>query len=269
MPILLKVENIVKRYKTARFRRKDQTVLALDGVSFALAKGEILAILGASGAGKSTLAMCLAGLERPAAGSIWFEGRDLVSITEPQLRAVRPQIQLVFQDPAHSLSPRMDVFEILTEPWRIKRCFTHAERRRQADELLHTVGLSPAMFDRKAGELSGGQRQRLAIARGLALNPKLLVLDEALSALDPSVQAQIANLLVDLRQSRKLAMILITHDPAMAVHFANQVAVMHRGKIVELAAARELFLHPQHPATQQLINAALRNPFRVKETVAP
>jgi ABC-type glutathione transport system ATPase component len=265
MPILLKAENVAKRYHTTRSRTKEQTIVALDGVSLTLAARETLAIVGASGAGKSTLAMCLAGLEKPTAGSIWFEDQDLVCLPERQLRKVRPQIQLVFQDPALSLNPRMDVFEILCEPVKIQRRFTKTKWRERAAELLNTVGLSRKMLDRKPGEFSGGQRQRVAIARALALDPKLLILDESLSSLDPSVQAQIANLLVELRSSRALAMVFISHDPTMAAHLANEIAVMAHGKIVEHGRTREIVDQPKHAATRALLAALPGRNFGLSE----
>jgi ABC-type oligopeptide transport system ATPase subunit len=265
MPTLLKVENVVKRYKATRYLSNELPYAALDGVSFLLAEGETLAIVGASGSGKSTLGMCLAALERPTAGSIWFEDQDIVSLTDAELHLVRPQIQIVFQDPTVSLNPRMNVFEILCEPWRIQRRFRKEEWRDRATKLLHTVGLSPEMLERKPGEFSGGQRQRVAIARALALDPKLLILDESLSSLDPSVQAQIANLLVDLQICRRLALIFITHDPAMAAHLADEIAIMARGKIVERGRTREILDNPKHEATRALLAALPRKDFRRPE----
>ncbi len=267
MQALLKVENLAKRYGSARLGRHGQAITALDGVSFSLAAGATLAIVGASGSGKSTLAMCLACLEKPTSGSIWFDGRELVSLSEAELRHFRPQTQLVFQDPALSLNPRLSAMDIVSEPWLIQRAFSRSEWRRRAAELLTTVGLSPDMLNRMPGEFSGGQRQRLAIARALALQPKLLILDEALSSLDASVQAQIANLLVDLRGSGALTMIFITHDPAMAAHLGSEIAVMDRGRIVEWGAPEQILRHPTHAATQALLAATPRHDFRSRENL--
>jgi ABC-type glutathione transport system ATPase component len=261
-PHLLKVENLAKFYKAARSGAFARKIVAVDGVNFSLVAGTTLAIVGASGSGKSTLAVCLAGLEKPSSGNIWFDGCDLVSLTDSQLRKVRPKIQLVFQDPALSLNPRLSAFEILAEPWRIQKRLTRTQRRDRAAELLITVGLLPTMLDAKPVEFSGGQRQRLAIARALALDPKLLIFDESLSALDPSVQAQIANLLVDLRSARNLTLIFITHDPAMAAHLADEIAVMDRGRIVEQGITRGIVFRPNHPATRALLAAMPQQNFR-------
>src|SRR6266851_7457028 len=194
MQPLLKVENLVKRYAKPSLADAREGQLALNGVSFSIFPGTTLAVVGESGSGKSTLATCLACLESPTSGSIWFEGKDIVKLDEHTRRQVHPQIQLIFQDPASSLNPRWSVLEILVEPLILQRKFNREEINQRASCLLERVGLSMDIVERPPAELSGGQRQRLAIARALALEPKLLILDEALSALDCSVQAQIANL---------------------------------------------------------------------------
>jgi peptide/nickel transport system permease protein len=207
-------------------------VSALNGASLSIASGTTLALVGNSGSGKSTLALCLACLERPTSGRIWFEGRNLAALSEKELRMVRPQIQLIFQDPARSINPRFTALEIVTEPLIVQRKWGQYEVLERAVQSLERVGLHREMATRRAHEFSGGQRQRLAIARALMLEPRLLILDEALSALDCSVQAQIANLLLDLQSSLRLTYLFITHDPAMAAHLSDEVALMDRGRIV-------------------------------------
>jgi ABC-type glutathione transport system ATPase component len=258
MQPLLKAENLVKRYAKRSLADVHEEQLALNGVSFSIFPGTTLAVVGESGSGKSTLAACLACLESPTTGSIWYAGKDLVQLGESARRQVRPQLQLIFQDPASSLNPRWRVLEILVEPLTLQRNFTREDRSRRANSLLERVGLSPGIVERPPTELSGGQRQRLAIARALALEPKLLILDEALSALDCSVQAQIANLLMELQSSLGMTYVFITHDLAMASYLADEIAVMDGGRIVEQGPADEIVKHPQHEATCQLLAAVPR-----------
>ncbi len=256
MQPLLKVENLVKRYDRKKAFHATAELLALDRVSFSLFPATTLAVVGESGSGKSTLALCLACLERPTSGCIWFEGKDLAAMGEHERRAVRPRIQLIFQDPANSLNPRWSVFDILTEPLRLQRQLKREEIRSRASILLERVGLSMHFAGRSPKELSGGQRQRLAIARALALEPKLLILDEALSALDCSVQAQIANLLMDLQTSLGMTYLFITHDLAMGAHVGDEMAVMHRGRIVEFGPAEKVVKQPSQEMTRRLLAAA-------------
>jgi ABC-type glutathione transport system ATPase component len=258
MPPLLKVENLAKRYVRRSLVGIREELLALNGVSFTVFPGTTLAVVGESGSGKSTLASCLACLESPTSGKIWFEGKDIVKVEERVRRQLRPQIQLIFQDPASSLNPRWSVLEILLEPLILRRKFTREEMRQCASSLLERVGISPDIVERPPTELSGGQRQRLAIARALALEPKLLILDEALSALDCSVQAQIANLLMELQSSLGMTHLFVTHDLAMAVYLADEIAVMSRGRIVELGSAEQILNQPQHETTRQLLRALPR-----------
>jgi ABC-type glutathione transport system ATPase component len=258
MQPLVKVENLVKCYAKRNLADAQEEKLALDGVSFAIFPGTTLAVVGESGSGKSTLASCLACLESPTTGIIWFEGKDLVKLGERARRQVRPQIQLIFQDPASSLNPRWSALEILVEPLILQRKFKHEEMKQHANSLLERVGLSPDIVERLPTELSGGQRQRLAIARALALEPKLLILDEALSALDCSVQAQIANLLMELQSSLEMTYLFITHDLAMAAYLANEIAVMNRGRIVEQGPAEKILKQPQHETTLRLLAAVPR-----------
>lgn len=258
MQPLLKVENLVKRYTKRSLVGAPEEFLALDGVSFTIVPGTTLAVVGESGSGKSTLAACLACLETPTAGSIWFEGNDIVKLKERARRQVRPQIQLIFQDPASSLNQRWSVMDVLVEPLILQRKFTREEMDLRATSLLERVGLAPETVKRLPTELSGGQRQRLAIARALALEPKLLILDEALSALDCSVQAQIANLLMDLQSSLGMTYLFITHDLAMAGCLADEIAVMSHGWIVEQGPAQKVLKQPEQETTRQLLAAVPR-----------
>jgi len=260
MQPLLRAENLVKRYPRKKLVSSGEDLLALDGVSFSVVQGTTLAIVGESGSGKSTLAFCLAGLERPTSGSIWFGDKDIAKLAEKDLRQVRPKIQLIFQDPANSLNPRWNVLEILGEPMILQGRTNRNEIRQRAHTLLEKVGLSSELGERSPGELSGGQRQRLAIARALALEPEVLILDEALSALDCSVQAQIANLLMELQSSLGMTYLFITHDLAMAAHLANEIAVMNRGQIVEQDPTEKILKLPQHETTRQLLAAVPRLP---------
>lgn len=258
MQPLLRAENLVKSY--AKRSRADvrEEQLALNGVSFSILPGTTLAVVGKSGSGKSTLAACLACLESPTTGSIWYEEKDLVKLGERARRQVRPQLQLIFQDPASSLNPRWKVLEILVEPLILQRNFNREEINQRASSLLERVGLFPDIARRPPSELSGGQRQRLAIARALSLEPKLLILDEALSALDCSVQAQIANLLMELQNSLRMTYLFITHDLAMAAYLADEIAVMEAGRIVEQGPPEKILKRPQHETTRQLLAAVPR-----------
>jgi ABC-type glutathione transport system ATPase component len=258
MQLLLNVENLVKHYAAGRSRGSRDNLSALDGVSLEIAPQTTLALIGESGSGKSTLALCIACLERPTTGSIWFEGIDIASLDENQLRLLRPQIQLVFQDPASSLNPRWTALELVSEPLFVQRRFTNQEREDKALALLERVALPRKLAGRRADELSGGQKQRVAIARALALEPKLIILDEALSALDCSVQAQISNLLLELQSSIGLTYLFITHDFAMAAHLADQIAVMDRGRIVESGPVEGILRSPSHEATRSLLAATPR-----------
>jgi len=261
MQPLLDVKNLVKTYSRKRLTGPREEVRALDGVSFSIFRGTTLAIAGESGSGKSTLAFCLACLEKPTSGIIRFEEKDILQLGEKDLRTVLPKVQLIFQDPAGSFNPRWKVFEILTEPLALQGNLSRDEMRARAHALLEQVGLSSLMEEKLASELSGGQRQRLAIARALMLEPKVLILDEALSALDCSVQAQIANLLVELQGSRGMTYLFITHDMAMAAHLADEIAVMSKGRIVEHGPPNKILKQPQTAITRQLLAAIPRLDF--------
>jgi len=255
---LLIVDNLEKVYASRGVLGTRKEVIALQGVSFAIRPESTLALVGESGSGKSTLAFCLACLERPTSGRIIFQGGEITALDEEQQRAVRRQIQLVFQDPARSLNPRFSSLDLVSEPLLVQGRVNKREREDRARTLLAQVGLPQEKALQRAEEFSGGQRQRLAIARALALEPKLLILDEALSALDCSVQAQIANLLLELQSSLGLTYLFITHDFAMAGHLADEIAVMERGKVVELGAADRVLRQPEHEVTRRLIAATPR-----------
>ena len=233
-----------------------EPVRALDAVNIDIHSGEVVGILGESGSGKSTLALCVAGLEKPTSGKIWLGAQEITSLSEEELQAVRPKIQLVFQDPANSLNPRWTALEIVSEPLLIQKKGDRNGRREQAYALMERLGIPLEKARQRPGEFSGGQRQRLAIARALALEPQVLILDEALSALDCSVQAQIVNLLLDLQSSLGLSYLFITHDFRMAAHLAHRIVVMDHGRIVESGMPGDLVRTPKHDATQSLIAAA-------------
>ena len=258
MQPLIEVENLAKTYSRKKFAGAPEELRALDGVSFSIFRGTTLAIVGESGSGKSTLALCLACLEKATSGSIRFEERDILEFGEKDLRAIRRKIQLIFQDPANSFNPRWKVVDILTEPLVLQGNLSRDEMRVRARRLLEQVGFSSDMEERRPSELSGGQRQRLAIARALTLEPKLLILDEALSALDCSVQAQIANLLVELQSTRGVTYLFITHDMAMAAHLADEIAVMSQGRIVDRGVPDKILKQPESGVTRELLAAVPR-----------
>lgn len=255
---LLEVENLVKSYSRRKLAGAREELRALDGVSFSIFPGTTVAIVGESGSGKSTLAFCLAFLEKPTCGTIRFEERDILRLSEKELRAIRQEVQLIFQDPAGSFNPRWKVLEILTEPLTLQGNLGSDEMRARAQNLLEQVGLSSGTEEKLPSELSGGQRQRVAIARALMLGPKLLILDEALSALDCSVQAQIANLLVELQSSRGMTYLFITHDMAMAGHLADEIAVMSKGRIVERGSPHRILKQPESEITREFLAAVPR-----------
>jgi ABC-type glutathione transport system ATPase component len=266
MQALITVENLLKRYARRNRGRAPEELRALDGVSFEVFAGTTLAVVGESGSGKSTLALCLACLEEPTSGSIWFGGKDICKIAGKEQREIRPQIQLIFQDPANSLNPRWKAIEILTEPLILQGRISREEMKKRAYLLLGRVGLSAEIAERMPGELSGGQRQRLAIARALTLEPKVLVLDEALSALDCSVQAQIANVLMELQSALGMTYVFITHDLGMAAHLADEIVVMNGGRIVEQGHVEEVLREPREEITRRLVAAV---PLMMRAPKAP
>ncbi|HYJ87864.1 MAG TPA: dipeptide ABC transporter ATP-binding protein [Pyrinomonadaceae bacterium] len=249
---LVNVRKLVKHFAV---EGSDDVVRAVDGVSFEIFRGETLGLVGESGCGKSTVGRCLLRLIEPTSGEIDFEGRDVLKLGKTELREMRRQMQIVFQDPYASLNPRMKVGDIVGEPLVIHKVGTKKERNDRVAELLKRVGLDPDYRKRYSHEFSGGQRQRIGVARTLALNPKLIVADEPVSALDVSVQAQVVNLLQDLQKEFGLAYLFISHGLAVVEHISNRVAVMYLGRIVEVATAAELYARALHPYTQALLSA--------------
>ncbi len=257
MSAVLEVENLVKHFvaKRSAFGRPLATVKAVDGVSFALKPGEALAIVGESGCGKSTVGRLVMRLIDATEGTIRLEGEDVTSLDDRAFRPHRRQIQLIFQDPFASLNPRMTVGEILAEPLMLHGIVPARERKERVQELLRLVGLQPYQAPRYPHEFSGGQRQRIVIARALAVEPKVIVCDEAVSALDVSIRAQILNLLKDLQARLGLAYIFISHDLGVVKHIADRIAVMYLGRIVETGPADQVFADPRHPYTRALLSA--------------
>ena len=238
------------------FQKTVAEVKAVDGVSLDIAKGETLGLVGESGCGKTTIGRCILQLERATEGEIRFEGQDLTRLNQRELVPVREKIQVIFQDPYSSLNPRMKIGAMLEEPMRVHRIISDAAKRKErVRELLSVCGLDPKFADRYPHEMSGGQRQRVGIARALALDPDFIICDEAVSALDVSIQAQVINLLEDLREEFNLTYLFIAHDLSVVRHISNRVAVMYLGNLVELADGDELFDNPKHPYTRALLDA--------------
>jgi len=257
MTALLEVEGLVKHFVAARsvFGRATAFIKAVDGVSFSLDAGKTLALVGESGCGKSTVSRLMLRLIEPDSGQIRFEGRDLLAFDANQLRAFRRDAQIIFQDPYASLNPRMTISQILTEPLALHDLVPASRRQQRVEELLQLVGLEPRFARRYSHEFSGGQRQRIAIARALAVEPKLIICDEPVSALDVSIRSQILNLLRDLQDRLGLAYIFVSHDLAVVKHIADRVAVMNLGGIVEMANTEALFASPRHPYSRALLSA--------------
>ncbi len=256
--VILSADELVKHYpiKTGVVRRTTGHVRAVDGVSFDLYRGETLGVVGESGCGKSTLGRLLMRLEEPTSGKVVFDGVDMYSQKGAAMRKLRRDIQIVFQDPYTSLNPRKTVGDIIGEPFDIHpEVAPKGSRRKRVQELLDLVGLSPEHINRYPHQFSGGQRQRIGVARGVALNPKVLICDEPVSALDVSVQAQVVNLLESLQRELGLAYIFIAHDLSVVRHISDRVAVMYLGKIVEIGNDAEIYERPTHPYTQALLSA--------------
>ncbi|WP_051951408.1 ABC transporter ATP-binding protein [Actinacidiphila yeochonensis] len=256
---ILRVRNLVKHFPLTRgiiVQKQVGAVKAVDGVSFDLYAGETLGIVGESGCGKSTVAKLLMNLERATSGEVFYKGEDITKLSGRALKAVRRNIQMVFQDPYTSLNPRMTVGDIIGEPFDIHpEVAPKGDRRQRVRELLDVVGLNPEYINRYPHQFSGGQRQRIGIARGLALNPEIIICDEPVSALDVSVQAQVVNLMAKLQDEFGLSYVFIAHDLSIVRHISDRVGVMYLGRIAEIGTDSEIYEHPTHPYTQALLSA--------------
>lgn len=248
---MMEVKNLTKFFKTSR-----GLLHAVDDISFNINAGQTLGLVGESGCGKSTTGRAILRLVEPTSGQVLFNGTDLLKYGESDLRKVRKEMQIIFQDPFSSLDPRKSVHQIISEPMEIHRLYPNRkEREDKTRELMATVGLADRLYNAYPHQLDGGRRQRIGIARALSVNPKLIVCDEPVSALDVSIQAQILNLLEDLQEKLDLTYLFITHDLSVVYHFSDEIAVMYLGKLVEKATAEEMFAHPMHPYTTALLSA--------------
>lgn len=248
---ILETRNLKKYFKTPR-----GDLHAVDDISLSIQKGRTLGVVGESGCGKSTLGRVILRLIEASGGEVLFEGKDILTYSARQMQAMRQEMQIIFQDPFSSLNPRLSVSEIIADPLRTNKVLkSKKEMQERVEELMRIVGLSPRFINAYPHELDGGRRQRIGVARALALNPKFIVCDEPVSALDVSIQAQILNLMMDLQEERKLTYLFITHDMSVVKHISNQIMVMYMGQCVEVASTEELFLHPIHPYTQALLSA--------------
>jgi oligopeptide transport system ATP-binding protein len=267
--VLVKVENLTKHFPITRgiiFQKQVGAVQAVDNVSFEIREGETLGLVGESGCGKSTTGRTILQLHRATSGKVFYDGENLTEVNDDKMRKYRRDLQIIFQDPYASLNPRMTVGSIIAEPLEVHGIGTKKERRERVKELLALVGLNPYFINRYPHEFSGGQRQRIGVARALALNPKFIVCDEPIAALDVSIQAQVVNLLEDLQEKFGLTYLFIAHDLSMVRHIADRTAVMYLGKIVELAERDELYGKPLHPYAQALLSAVpIPDPAKERE----
>ncbi|MEX0765775.1 MAG: dipeptide ABC transporter ATP-binding protein [bacterium] len=255
---ILEVRNLVKHFPITKgfiVQRQVGAVKAVDGVTFSIRRGETLGLVGESGCGKTTTGRVILRLMEPTSGEALFEGRNIFKLSKEELRKMRRDMQIIFQDPYSSLNPRMTVGDIIGEPLEIHNLARGKEKLRRVQELLEVVGLSPYHVNRYPHEFSGGQRQRIGIARALAVNPKLIICDEPVSALDVSIQAQVLNLLQELQKEFGLTYLFIAHDLSVVKHISDRIAVMYLGKIAEIARVDEMFENPQHPYTEALLSA--------------
>jgi oligopeptide/dipeptide ABC transporter ATP-binding protein len=262
---IVKIRNLVKHFPV---ENSDDVVRAVDDVSFDILAGETLGLVGESGCGKSTVGRCILRLYEPTSGEVWFEGENIIGLPNKEMQKLRREMQIIFQDPYASLNPRLNILSIVSEPLKIHGIGNKKEQRERVADLLAKVGLDPQFMFRYPHEFSGGQRQRIGIARALALNPKLIICDEPVSALDVSVQAQVVNLLQDLQAEFGLTYLFISHGLAVVEHISQRVAVMYLGKIVEIAEAKELYELPLHPYTKALLSAIpLPDPKQKRERI--
>jgi dipeptide transport system ATP-binding protein len=267
--IVLEASNLCRYYEIRRGNFKQPAILkALDGVSFTLAKGKTLAVVGESGCGKSTLARLVTMIEEPTAGELKIQDSDIITADGSTQRNLHSKVQIVFQDPYGSLNPRQKIGSALEEPLLVNTQMSRSERREAALEMIDLVGLRPEHFDRYPHMFSGGQRQRIAVARSLMLNPEILVLDEPVSALDVSIQAQILNLITELQERLDLAYLFISHDLSVVKHIADEVMVMYLGRPIEFGSREDIFKQPHHPYTRALLSATpIADPFKEKERI--
>ena len=262
---LVEVRNLIKYFA---IENSDDVVKAVDDISFDIRPGETLGLVGESGCGKSTVGRCLLRLHEPTSGEVLFEGENILELSGREMQGLRREMQIIFQDPYASLNPRLSILSIVSEPLKIHGVSNKRERMERVADLLSKVGLDPKYMHRYPHEFSGGQRQRIGIARALALNPKLIICDEPVSALDVSVQAQFVNLLQDLQSEFGLTYLFISHGLAVVEHISNRVAVMYLGKIVEVADSVELYKNPLHPYTQALLSAIpIPDPTKKRERI--
>ena len=269
MSQVLNAKSLTRYYSVSRGAFKETSILkAVDGASFTLETGKTLAVVGESGCGKSTLARLVTMIELPTSGTLNIAGHEIVGATCATLRALRPKVQIVFQNPYGSLNPRQKIGSILEEPLLANTKIPKAERSEKARAMMKSVGLRPEYYDRYPHMFSGGQRQRIAIARALMLDPEILVLDEPVSALDISIQAQVLNLLADLQEKHNLAYLFISHDLSVVKHIADEVMVMYLGRVVEQGTRDNIFRNPQHPYTKALLSATpAPDPTRKRERI--
>ncbi len=270
--VLIRVENLVKHYPVrggGLITRTVAQVRAVDGVSLTVPRGRTLGLVGETGCGKSTLARCIAGLVPVTSGKVWFQGQDITNLSRRRMQPFRREIQMIFQDPYGTLNPRRRVGSIIGDPFAVHKTATGTERKRRVQELMERVGLNPEHYNRFPAEFSGGQRQRIGVARALALRPKLIICDEPVSALDVSIQAQVLNLLADIRDQTGVSYILISHDLAVVRQLTNETLVLHHGTVVERGPTARVLDNPEHPCTQRLRSSVPRPGWKPRRHVPP